>query len=180
MRESTCCFTGHRPDKLAFGYDESRPECIALKQSLVECVQRLIKQGYTTFISGMAQGSDIYFAEAVLSCKRTYSHISLVAAVPYRGQDHRWSPVYKRRYRNILSQADEAVVLGEKYTRGCMMRRNRYMVDRSSVLVAVYGGGNGGTKNTIAYAVSQELTILWLNPQTFAWSCSYNAQQEAT
>lgn len=179
MRETTCCFSGHRPDKLAFGYDESRPECIALKQSLIECVQRLIRQGYTIFISGMAQGSDIFFAEAVLALKRTFPHIRLEAAVPYRGQERRWSPAYQRRYRNILSQADSAVVLHEKYVRGCMMRRNRYMVDNSSLLIAVYGGESGGTKNTIAYAVSRDLTVVWFNPQTYTWACSFNAKEEA-
>lgn len=172
-RQVTCCFTGHRPDKLGFGYDESRPQCIALKQSLIECVQRLIKRGYAAFICGMAQGSDIFFAEAVLSCKRTHAHIRLIAAIPYRGQERRWSPAYQRRYKNILSQADEAVVLEQKYVPGCMMRRNRYMVDHASLLIAVYGGESGGTKNTLAYAVSQDLEVLWLNPQTFTWACSH-------
>ena len=27
----TCCFTGHRPDKLPWGPDESDPRCAALK-----------------------------------------------------------------------------------------------------------------------------------------------------
>ena len=42
------------------------------------------------------------------------------------------------------------------YTPGCMGRRNRYMVDRSSLLLAVYDGiPRGGTMNTLAYAMRQ-------------------------
>ena len=33
-----------------------------------------------------------------------------------------------------------------------MMRRNRYMVDRSSLLLACFDGRPGGTMNTILYA----------------------------
>ena len=37
-----------------------------------------------------------------------------------------------------------------------MNRRNRYMVDRSSLLIAVYDGiPQGGTLNTLSYAMGQ-------------------------
>ena len=42
------------------------------------------------------------------------------------------------------------------YTPGCMNRRNRYMVDRSSLLIAVYDGiPQGGTLNTLSYAMGK-------------------------
>ena len=170
MRENTCCITGHRPEKLAFGYDESHPDCIALKENLSDCVRRLIEWGYTTFISGMAQGSDIFFAEAVLSARQAHKAIRLLAAVPYKGQERRWAPAYKRRYRSILRRADEVVVLSPHYQQGCFMHRNRFMVDNSSLLIAVYTGQGGGTGNTISYAASKDLSILWFNPQTRAWA----------
>ena len=33
-KSTTCCFTGHRPDKLPWGEDETDPRCLALKQRL--------------------------------------------------------------------------------------------------------------------------------------------------
>ena len=33
-RETTCCFTGHRPGKLPWRDDETDPRCVALKESI--------------------------------------------------------------------------------------------------------------------------------------------------
>ncbi len=170
MREVSCCFSGHRPDKLAFGYDESHPDCIAMKQGLFDCIGSLISQGFSTFYGGMAQGSDIYCAEAVLVHRKNHPGIRFVAVAPYLGQEKRWSTEYQHRYQSILEQADEALVLNQRYHRGCMMQRNRYMVDRSNLLVAIYSGESGGTKRTLQYAVAKGLTILWFNPQTQLWT----------
>ena len=41
-----------------------------------------------------------------------------------------------------------------------MIRRNRYMVDRSSLLLACYNGTPGGTMSTILYAERQGLEVL--------------------
>ncbi len=177
MRERSCCFSGHRPDKLTFGFDESHPECVAVKQGLYECMGELIEQGYTAFYDGMAQGCDIFFAEAVLMHKREHPDIRLVSVVPYAGQEKRWSTEYQQRYRDILEKADEVIVVNSHYHRGCMMQRNRHMVDKSSLLVTVYAGESGGTKSTLQYAVAKGLTILWLNPQTMLWTRMHTKEE---
>lgn len=40
MREQsrTCCFTGHRPEKLPWGTDEGDPRCRMLKKKLYDAV----------------------------------------------------------------------------------------------------------------------------------------------
>ena len=70
----TCAFTGHRPKGL--GYPESDGRCDALKQLLRLTVRRLIQeQGVTHFISGMAQGVDLYAAEIVLELKEAEQYM---------------------------------------------------------------------------------------------------------
>ena len=58
----------------------------------------------------------------------------------------------RERYRRILESADIKTVLSHRYTPSCMEERNRYMVENSGVVVAVFGGGRGGTFNTLRMA----------------------------
>ena len=62
----------------------------------------------------------------------------------------------QRRRMTLLDQCDLETVVQHTYTPGCMNRRNRYMVDRSSLLIAVYDGiPQGGTLNTLSYAMGK-------------------------
>ena len=70
-REITCCFTGHRPDKLPWGTDERDPRCLALKKSIARELEGLYLRGYRHFISGMARGADLYFVEAALALRES-------------------------------------------------------------------------------------------------------------
>ena len=81
----TCAFTGHRPKGL--GYPESDGRCTALKEKLRSLIVKLIEEeGVTHFISGMAQGVDMYAAEIVLELKEKYPQITLECAIPYEGR----------------------------------------------------------------------------------------------
>ena len=62
MKENTCCFTGHRPSKLPWGYDESGAQFELFRERLKEVIISSIQNGYTHFISGVALGFDIISA----------------------------------------------------------------------------------------------------------------------
>ena len=73
-------------------------------------------------------------------------------------------PARERWYR-LLHSADEIVLVSEQeYYDGCMQKRNRYMVDNSSKIIAVYNNTKGGTEQTINYAISQEKEIIIVKP----------------
>ncbi len=161
-REKTCCFTGHRADKLLWGSDESAPACLALKGAIADVLASLYAGGYRHFICGMATGIDIYCGEAVVALRDEHPDVTLEAAVPYAGQEKRWPVLWQRRYFRLAEACDQVTVLHRAYTPDCMMDRNRYMVDASSVLVAVYNGTPGGTRNTMLYAMRQGVQIVEL------------------
>ena len=52
----------------------------------------------------------------------------------------------------------------QRYDRFCMLRRDRYMVDRSAAVLAVFDGTPGGTQYTLNYAMEKKLEILLLDP----------------
>lgn len=170
-RTQTCCFTGHRPAKLPWGYDERDPRCLALKRSILREVEQLYMKGYRRFISGMALGCDLYFAEAVLELKECYPAAQLEAALPFSDQAARWTEHQRARWQTIVDRCDIKTVVQEHYDRGCMLRRDRYMVDQSSVVLAVFEGSSGGTKYTLDYAAKHLLDILLMdlnNPEKAA------------
>ena len=44
-KQESCCFTGHRPAKLPWRYDESDPRCLRLKDRIVALPYVLIYVG---------------------------------------------------------------------------------------------------------------------------------------
>lgn len=156
------CFSGYRPEKLPWGGDESDPRCAVLKKRLYDAAESACAEGYRHFICGMARGCDTYFCEEVLHLRRRVQDITLEAAIPCLSQSDGWTAAQQERYRDLLELCNYRTVVQEKYDPGCMHRRNRYMVDHSSLLLAVHDGSPGGTRYTIEYALRRRKDVLIL------------------
>ena len=150
-REMTVCFTGHR------SYAGTSDEAVAAS------VRRLYESGFRIFITGMAPGFDLAAGECVLSLRDELPGLRLHCAVPFAGHGKRLGEAVRSRYERILECADDVVVLSPRYDVRVYHRRNDYMVDRSSVVVAWFDGTPGGTAYTVLRAVRQGLDIenLW-------------------
>ena len=159
-RQVTCSFTGHRPEKLPWGENESDIQCAELKERLFDTVLAAYDQGYRHFLCGMARGSDCWFCEAVLRLQRLHTDVSLEAVIPFPGQADRWGREDRARYQRLLRSCSYETVVQEEYSPGCMQRRNRYLVDHASLLIAVHDGLPGGTQKTIAYAMRRGIEVL--------------------
>ena len=160
----TCCFTGHRPNKLPWGYHERDPRCLALKHSMAREIEGLYIRGFRHFISGMAQGCDLCFAEAALALREQHPDLTVEGAVPCPPPANSWPDGQRRRRQDILSRCDLETMVQQHYDRFCMFRRDRYMVDRSAAVLAVFDGTPGGTQYTLNYAMEKKLEILLLDP----------------
>ena len=161
-RETTCSFTGHRPDKLPWRGDESDPRCLALKERLAAAVEDAYDKGMRHFLCGMARGADFYFCDAVLELRERRSGVTLEAVIPCEEQAARWSERERERWFSLVERCDGETMLQHHYDKGCMLRRNRYLVDHSSMLIAVYDGMLGGTMYTLSYAMKRGLETVIL------------------
>ena len=144
-RQHRCCFTGHRPNKLDYSENEIKP-------LLKTAIDNAISDGYVTFITGMAEGVDIWAAEIVLEKKKENKDLHLICAVPHPGFEKRRSQYETGRSKNIIKNADYVTTISDNYYRACYQKRNIWMVDRSSLVITVFNGTASGTKNTVDYA----------------------------
>ena len=149
---TSVAFTGHRTYRGAAA------------DALRRTVGELYARGFRTFLSGMAVGFDLAAAEAVLELRERMPGVRLVAAVPFRGQEMRFSPADRERFRRVLAEADSVEVLAPAYHRGCYAVRNDFLVDNARVLVAWYDGSPGGTRHTVSRALRRGLEFVNLHP----------------
>lgn len=144
MKEKCCCVSGHRDipeDKLPY-----------VKEELRKAVKAAIEDGFTRFISGFAEGTDLLFAAIVIEEKEKNPGLYLEAALPYATHIETKSPLFQK----MLAGCDSINVLRDKYSPNVFFIRNRYMVLESDRVIAVYDRREkGGTVFCIRYAHTQ-------------------------
>lgn len=152
MRTETCCFTGHR-ELPVWGRKE-------LAAKLEETIIGLIDRGIRFYGAGGARGWDTLAAQTVLRLKRRYLHIKLILVIPCLTQTKGWPAADVAEYERIKALADKVVYTSQEYTKGCIHKRNRHLVDNSSVCVCYLNKESGGTAYTVRYAREQGLEII--------------------
>lgn len=165
MITNCCAFTGHRPHKFPWRYKETDSRCIALKEALKEQITALVADGVTDYYSGGADGVDCWAAEIVLALREKNPALKLHCILPHEGQADKWSASAQERYRSILRQANSVKYVSREYYDGCMLARNRRLVEAADLLLAVYNGERrGGTAATVRYAQKMGRRIIILDP----------------
>lgn len=144
-------FTGHRPDKL-----------VGKIPAVSSAIQSFLMEGNThEVISGMAEGVD-----QIAAAWARILRIPWRAAVPFPGQESRWNQRAQESYHKLILDAWDIVVCDEEYHPWSFQKRNEWMVDNCELLVAVWDGSPGGTRNCLEYArrTGREVRYLrWLD-----------------
>lgn len=152
MKEKTCCFTGHR--KIP------QEEYNGIVERTHKAIIKLIEEGVEYFIAGGALGFDTLAAQAVLQLKNRYKHIKLILALPCMTQTKGWSESNVVIYEDIKLHCDKFIYTSKEYVKGCMFKRNRFLVDNSSYCIAYLTETKGGTAYTVKYAQEKNLHII--------------------
>jgi len=151
MKDRTCCFTGHRHLP-----ENQRSDIVARLDGIVVS---LIHSGYCYFGIGGALGFDTLCSKTILRLRQSYPQIKLILVLPCVSQADKWPPADAATYQEIMGHADKVVYISQEYTRDCMFKRNRHLVDHSSVCICYLEKMTGGTAYTVEYAKKRGLRI---------------------
>ena len=151
-----CCFTGHRTIRA----EHMR----MLPQVLDRVLEGLIGRNMTVFRTGGAIGFDTLAALKVLEKKEKYPQVRLELILPCKDQTRGWNESNRRAYEYIRSRADSVVYLHEEYVAGCMLERNRKLVEGSHCCVGYCTTDKGGSAYTLRYAKQKGLRVINVAP----------------
>ncbi len=152
--EKICCFTGHRniPKEI-----EEELFC-----ELYSTIDTLSCEGYTIFRAGGAVGFDRMAADAVLALRQKNPQIKLHIYVPCIDQNKFFSEDENEYYMAQIKAADKIFCISKSYRKGCMLERNRAMVNGADACVAYVRRESGGSAYTVKYAKEQNCRVISL------------------
>ena len=162
----TCCFTGHRPIFFPWKDDNSDKRAQKLISELKCEIENAIHDGYARFLWGGALGVDTWAAKCVVSAKEKKTNIKLAAVLPYKEYNNF---VTDFGYLSVINNSDEVIIVGEHKSMSMLQMRDRYMIDNSSRIIAVYDERSNlksGTYRALCYAKEKNIEIRqikWMN-----------------
>ena len=151
-RQYRCAFTGHRPEKVIGS--EGRI-IVELRKEILKAID----EGYNVFLTGMSRGVDLWAADIVIELRRYNKELKLMCVIPFEGMEDRWTVDWKKYYNLVRKQADWVHVLSDRYSPDVYQKRNQWLVNHSTRLIAVFNGDPSGTGNTIQYAHEQGIPV---------------------
>lgn len=131
-------------------------------EKLTEVFNQAVENGYRYFLIGMAIGFDSLCFKILERIKNSNPEkgIKLIACVPCKEQDAKFTEKQKEEYSLMLANADHIEYISLSYNKWCMQKRNRFLVDNSSVLVSYLRKNTGGTYYTVNYAKTTDIKII--------------------
>lgn len=160
-RAECCAFTGYRPGKFGLSFPSGDAEC-AVREMLRPVLRELYIKGIRVFLTGMAEGFDMWAALEVIRLRDEGAcpDAGVGAIVPYKGQSRRYGSRALEDYDYILREAAFTAVLSAAYFPECFHRRNDFLVDNASVVVCYYDGQRGGTQYTVNRARRMRVPLI--------------------
>ena len=125
MTEKTCCFTGHK--------NLTQEQAIEALHLLIKRVNELTIKGYTHFISSFANDTDVLLAQIIGSFRYKNKDLILEAVIPI---ENKLNSLDKIKYALMLY--NKVTVIQEQCGPECFQKRNKYMIDNSDVVVALW------------------------------------------
>lgn len=146
-REETCCIMG--PQSREIEADEKDIRRWIRRKLMHSC-----NDSYRVFLVDMEEGIGLWAAEEVLKFQEDYPdrEAVLICVVPYRYMELGWKEEDQRRFREIISRADQVRYLSQYKKKTTIRDCGRWLVDHSERAVPFRDGKHVPTEEMIRYA----------------------------
>lgn len=159
-KAKTVAFTGNRTITTSDDTVDRNLENV-IRTELSFILEELYEEGKTCYLNGGAIGFDLLAAEEVLKLRVKHPDVQLIIVVPFMGQELRYIPVDKLRYAEILQQADDKILIWEGgYNVIAYHKRNDFLVENSSEIIAYSNGIGHGAGSTVRKAEAKGVKLL--------------------
>jgi uncharacterized phage-like protein YoqJ len=159
-RMTIVAITGHRPEKIE--------DPIDVKVFLRREFERLAPD---RVIQGCASGVDLWAGEMAI-----HMGFDVTSAKPWKGFKPRKAD--RELYEFVINNSKEVVDVTEYIAYPgpwVYQERNKWMVDNANLVLAVWDGTAGGTKNCGDYAMKKNIPIIRYHP-VCKWTKESNAR----
>lgn len=170
--KSACTFTGPKPTRFKFKYNEDYRLCKKIKKSMMTQMKRLYNEkGVRRFYITGAVGVQIWAGELALQLKSQpgYGDIELAIALPFPGYDRQWDIKSRKRMESLIRNSTECVTIGQTASRENYVQTNTYLVNHAQFLIAVSRHTDdllSDMTQVETYAHQKELSIIFIHPDT--------------
>lgn len=147
MNNLICCCSGHRmipPDQRD-----------TLRVKFWDAALQVCGLGVTRFRVGGAIGFDALAAETLIELRNQFPHLDITLYKPFEGYFRGWSEGEIATYNKLLPLYNRIVVVCDpppKSRSYAYLKRDRYLVDGSTYLIAYCNKRSGGTAYTLRCA----------------------------
>lgn len=138
-----CLISGHRKSKLQ-SYDLDW-----IKEKITWSLLDMAQYEHVIGLSGMADGIDLMFCEALLYLEMAYH-----CYIPFDGQDEYMSEEDKARRTSLIDNSYKVFT----------NTKNSKMVADADAGIIVWDGNKGGTHNVFQQMLENKKSFVWIEP----------------
>ena len=158
---------GHKPNRL-FGYYGKLDLYDKLKRLITERLGELTcaVDGNILLVNGLALGTDRIFSRISFELAKQDKRYFTEAIIPYAKYEANWPQETQEEYYDLLKQFDVVTYMTKKdYIPDLVTIRDKYMINESDFMLAVYSGGKGEILDAIKYARKSNVPVVRIKPR---------------
>ena len=169
MDVKTCGFLSHVPTRFKFGWDEEDSLCLGLKQVLLQQIQLLRREGYTSFYIVPDSGAGLWTGGILNLLRQDDPSLLLQYLLPHEEIATKWSPELRDRYFSLLEQCTHLAAVSRPDDPDATKKALTRMIDYSDFVIAVYDSASrrgDAVDHAMDYLRGTEKPYLTIHPDT--------------